>query len=77
MADVAQSTGGKPIIWGASDQADDEQSRSCTCLVCGRMVDMRDLGPVLHHEDERHDPLFDLVSSRVASATRMLKRAIS
>ncbi|WMT92642.1 hypothetical protein [Pelagibacterium sp. H642] len=77
MADVDRSTGGKAIIGSARDQADDEQSHFYTCPACGQMVDMRDLGAVLHHEDEGHDPLPDPVSTRVADATRMLNRAIA
>jgi hypothetical protein len=34
----------------------DESEHFYACAECGQLVDRRDLGQVLHHEDKGHDP---------------------
>ena len=75
MADVDRALDGTPIIGSARDLVG-EGDHFYTCPACGQSVDMRDLGAVLHHEDEKHEPLPDPVARRVADATDMLDRAL-
>jgi hypothetical protein len=38
-------------------QPADESEHFYVCAACGRAVDMRDLGQVLHHEQPKHEPI--------------------
>jgi hypothetical protein len=37
--------------------SEDEAEHFYVCEACGQAVDMRDLGQVLHHEEEGHEPI--------------------
>ena len=39
---------------GNPDPPEDERENFYICAACGQAVDKRDLGQVLHHEDEGH-----------------------
>ena len=36
---------------------EDERENFYMCSDCGQAVDMRDLGQVLHHEENGHEPI--------------------
>lgn len=48
---------GDIIGYRADPQPLSEVDHFYVCRACGQAVDMRDLGAVLHHEDDGHAPL--------------------